>query len=26
MTVTIAAPLRRSEKIQGYHRDRSAVV
>lgn len=26
MNATIAAPLRRSEKIQGYHRDRSAVV
>jgi DNA invertase Pin-like site-specific DNA recombinase len=26
MTITIAAPPRRSEKIQGYHRDRSAVV
>lgn len=26
MNATIAAPLRRSEKIQGYHRDRWAVV
>jgi DNA invertase Pin-like site-specific DNA recombinase len=26
MTVTIATPPRRSEKLQGYHRDRAAVV